>query len=367
LNDYIRTPNLFSDSASFIRNQGTSFSTPSQIYLGENLNALEKFMVKATSGPTWKESFLSGQQIANFLGQGFGLGSIGTAYQYNLYAGFTQFGLWLGKGMVLRVAGLDNDADARLFMDASVSQMKLPGLMGLKSALCSINSIIYGDLLAPELAKAAADPPDPHFTEVFQSRVASTAPFSFSGVSPELNRLLGLEIGSLYNTYYLMNGMTNSINRYGSALEAGDAVSAGLQFAAFVKYLTLYDTAAIQAADYLKQVRQGLISEGLVDSGYNQQDLLALQSLLRQSGLPQEVIDYYKSLGLTDGEIADLIQKMIDFVPPDSLSGTLYSNLSDGSNLLLSVSSAPVPIPGAVWLFGSGLLGLVGWRRFEKG
>jgi hypothetical protein len=29
--------------------------------------------------------------------------------------------------------------------------------------------------------------------------------------------------------------------------------------------------------------------------------------------------------------------------------------------------NAPVPIPGAVWLFGSGLLGLTGWRRFRKG
>jgi hypothetical protein len=27
----------------------------------------------------------------------------------------------------------------------------------------------------------------------------------------------------------------------------------------------------------------------------------------------------------------------------------------------------PVPIPGAVWLLGSGLLGLVGWRRSRKG
>jgi hypothetical protein len=26
-----------------------------------------------------------------------------------------------------------------------------------------------------------------------------------------------------------------------------------------------------------------------------------------------------------------------------------------------------VPIPGAVWLFGSGLLGLMGWRKFRKG
>ena len=26
----------------------------------------------------------------------------------------------------------------------------------------------------------------------------------------------------------------------------------------------------------------------------------------------------------------------------------------------------PIPIPGAVWLLGSGLLGLAGWRRFKK-
>jgi len=25
-----------------------------------------------------------------------------------------------------------------------------------------------------------------------------------------------------------------------------------------------------------------------------------------------------------------------------------------------------VPLPGAVWLLGSGLLGLVGWRRFKQ-
>jgi hypothetical protein len=27
---------------------------------------------------------------------------------------------------------------------------------------------------------------------------------------------------------------------------------------------------------------------------------------------------------------------------------------------------APVPLPGAVWLLGSGLVGLMGWRRFKK-
>jgi hypothetical protein len=32
-----------------------------------------------------------------------------------------------------------------------------------------------------------------------------------------------------------------------------------------------------------------------------------------------------------------------------------------------SVAPVPAPIPGAVWLLGSGLLGLGGWRKFRKG
>jgi hypothetical protein len=39
----------------------------------------------------------------------------------------------------------------------------------------------------------------------------------------------------------------------------------------------------------------------------------------------------------------------------------------DGHNLITGVVSSPVPIPGAVWLLGSGLIGLAGIRRrFRK-
>jgi hypothetical protein len=44
---------------------------------------------------------------------------------------------------------------------------------------------------------------------------------------------------------------------------------------------------------------------------------------------------------------------------------------ADGSHVVMTgdltlVSVSPVPIPGAVWLLGSGLIGLIGVRRFRK-
>jgi hypothetical protein len=42
-----------------------------------------------------------------------------------------------------------------------------------------------------------------------------------------------------------------------------------------------------------------------------------------------------------------------------------HTGSADSTILNLSISS--VPVPGGLWLLGSGLLGLAGWRRFRKG
>ena len=43
---------------------------------------------------------------------------------------------------------------------------------------------------------------------------------------------------------------------------------------------------------------------------------------------------------------------------------TNYDNRIYVDNVSLKVTSTPVPLPGAVWLLGSALVGLVGMRRF---
>jgi len=51
-----------------------------------------------------------------------------------------------------------------------------------------------------------------------------------------------------------------------------------------------------------------------------------------------------------------------DFYQP---AGTGGANLRIGSNVLFG--AAPIPIPGSLWLFGSGLVGFWTWRRIKAG
>ncbi len=51
-----------------------------------------------------------------------------------------------------------------------------------------------------------------------------------------------------------------------------------------------------------------------------------------------------------------------------SIQGVGIQSLSDESRAMdnLTITAAPVPVPAAAWLFGSGLLGLVGVARRKK-
>ncbi|MGB5426834.1 MAG: VPLPA-CTERM sorting domain-containing protein, partial [Gammaproteobacteria bacterium] len=48
-----------------------------------------------------------------------------------------------------------------------------------------------------------------------------------------------------------------------------------------------------------------------------------------------------------------------------NLSGT-FGTSQELSKIQILAGGSPVPVPAAVWLFGSGLLGLVGMARHKK-
>jgi len=64
----------------------------------------------------------------------------------------------------------------------------------------------------------------------------------------------------------------------------------------------------------------------------------------------------------------DIKNGLVVFIDSDALGTSPYWVVQVGSSELMGTidPTNPVPIPGAVWLFGSGLLGLAGWRRVKK-
>lgn len=75
-------------------------------------------------------------------------------------------------------------------------------------------------------------------------------------------------------------------------------------------------------------------------------------------GNPHEYIDFTSSS--LDGLLASAV------ILSNFTSVGVYSNFSAISEIQLEGAPATVPVPAAVWLFGSGLLGLIGVARRKK-
>lgn len=74
-----------------------------------------------------------------------------------------------------------------------------------------------------------------------------------------------------------------------------------------------------------------------------------------------DVIDLYAgSAGGTGYDLAESGFEWIRYIKVESLSGTKLAEIDGFADV------APVPIPGAVWLLGSGLAGLIGIRRRQR-
>jgi hypothetical protein len=75
--------------------------------------------------------------------------------------------------------------------------------------------------------------------------------------------------------------------------------------------------------------------------------------------------EYNKWTPDTDGKVS-LLLMCPDTINTHDFWSRDFTNNPDLRPYLV-VTTSPVPLPGAAWLLGSGLLGLAGWRRLRKG
>lgn len=343
---YPEPKDLFtSKTVTFITEHTSEFSTSSRVYIQSNQNAAQGYIYKPLNS-TWKDTFNTMSSFSSLISTGMSLTATAIS-SVDPLMGLINLGIYTGKDDVLSFLHLENSAKARVFLDSAILILKTgTGFTPLirETFLLSLNAIIYKQL-SLGLATLANDPPDLNYTEVYQAPIFHGGPINFTGISPELNTLLGLQLDSVHNTHSYLYGLTTTINRYGSALSAGDAISAGLQFQAFLKYLGLYDASAIETANYLNQVQQMLKSLGVQDSTYNVQSILYLQNYLTANGLSPDLNSFYLSLGLSQADITSLVQSMLSYSPTTNMDVSLYSSLTSMNNILLTVSSSP-PISG---------------------
>jgi hypothetical protein len=78
----------------------------------------------------------------------------------------------------------------------------------------------------------------------------------------------------------------------------------------------------------------------------------------------------YEEISPTGDFITGTSQTGLNFFPQPGWEWVRYENVSSGQvwadGAWIDTYCHTVPIPGAVWLLGSGLLGLAGWRRTRK-
>jgi hypothetical protein len=90
---------------------------------------------------------------------------------------------------------------------------------------------------------------------------------------------------------------------------------------------------------------------------------LAYDILFTPSGVDDEYLISINALTLSDGNTAEFLAGIFDAFNIDGLPISLLQDLPVVLSGNAELSADPVPIPAAIWLLGSGLIGMVGLRR----
>lgn len=79
---------------------------------------------------------------------------------------------------------------------------------------------------------------------------------------------------------------------------------------------------------------------------------------LTSSVSQSEFLDYRWFQNTSGATVSILLQQVDGSLPSDPWTG-----YSGPNNLAFRIEASPIPLPGAAWLFGSGILGFLVWRK----
>lgn len=209
---------------------------------------------------------------------------------------------------------------------------------------------------ASRLESLAQDPPDPNFTVVALPAVQPPPPIVATGgpLSPNTVKLMNQDFAVEAVILGYLQALQTSVNRYSTALTAGDLTSAGLQRDAILTYedtlVSLFNSDAV--------VTQNLVSSFQQDSIPNIQltaaDVTTVQNQVAANGLPSDMIQTLQQLGASATDIATMQNSLIAAAPA-SLATDFFSLLQSEAQSSVSASGAfivgarpagPVPIAG---------------------
>lgn len=202
---------------------------------------------------------------------------------------------------------------------------------------CALGLGSYAADALSDVAKAVQqDPPDPNYTEVFVPKAVAAGPIVIPGVPSNVASAIWATINSLDESTLWLNAVRVTANRYGTALNAGDAASADLQYRAFLHFLGLYLEASNSTSMNLASLASALQSAGLATQPVSGDQITRGLNYLSAQGSSSEFLNqFFSSLGFTTAQIQTMIQQALAN-PPAAPTVSPVQALQALSNVLVN-------------------------------
>jgi hypothetical protein len=173
-----------------------------------------------------------------------------------------------------------------------------------------------GDAVSVISSEIQSDPADPNFHQVFVPHPVASSPQPSSTGASSLATAGWATLNALDESAMWMNAVRVSANRYATALDSGDAASAGMQYIAFLNYLGVYLQQAEIAGTALTELATLLDSEGFGNQSIPSQQVTRGLNFLKTQGTSSPFIaQFFTALGFTSTQIEAMIAQ-VETNPP---------------------------------------------------